>query len=118
MSSQPNTIDYIEFPANDFEATKHFFSSVFGWTFEDYGEEYTAFSHSGVCGGFYKSDLTSSTQNGGALVVLYSPNLEDTQAKIEQAGGKIQVPIFLFPGGRRFHFEEPSGNELAVWSDK
>ena len=55
---------------------------------------------------------------GGALIVLYSNNLEATQAKIEQAGGNIVKPIFPFPGGRRFHFTEPSGNELAVWSEQ
>ncbi|MFQ5753829.1 MAG: VOC family protein [bacterium] len=111
-------INYVEFPAKDIEATKAFFTEVFGWSFVDYGPEYTAFSNEGIDGGFFKSDLTSSTANGSALIVFYSKNLEQTQLKIENAGGSIIKPIFSFPGGRRFHFTEPSGNEFAVWSDK
>ena len=79
--------------------------------------EYCAFSNSGLEGGFFKSELSSSTANGSALIVLYNDNLERTLKEIEAAGGKISQPIFSFPGGRRFHFIEPSGNELAVWSD-
>jgi predicted enzyme related to lactoylglutathione lyase len=110
-------INYVEFPSRDIEATKTFFETVFGWTFEDYGPEYAAFSSQGVDGGFYKSDLSSSTENGGALVILYSDSLDVVQARIEQAGGSIVKAIFSFPGGRRFHFTEPAGNEMAVWSD-
>jgi predicted enzyme related to lactoylglutathione lyase len=110
-------INYVEFPARNLEATKTFFVKVFGWSFEDYGSEYAAFSNQGIDGGFYKSDTASSVENGGALIVLYSDSLEDVQEKIERAGGSILKPIFPFPGGRRFHFMEPSGNELAVWSD-
>ncbi len=111
-------INYIEFPAKDLAATKRFFSRAFGWNFVDYGPEYTAFSNQGVDGGFYQSDLHSSTADGAALVVFYSHELEATLARIEQAGGKIVKPVFSFPGGRRFHFADPSGNEFAVWSDK
>ena len=110
-------INYVEFPSRDIEATKTFFETVFGWTFEDYGPEYAAFSSQGVDGGFYKSDLSSSTENGGALVILYSDSLDVVQARIEQAGGSIVKALFSFPGGRRFHFTEPAGNEMAVWSD-
>ena len=110
-------INYVEFPARDIEATKAFFVDVFGWSFEDYGPEYAAFTNQGIDGGFYKSGLASSAEAGGALVVLYSDSLEDTLARIERAGGSIRKPIFIFPGGRRFHFVEPSGNEMAVWSD-
>lgn len=110
-------INYVEFPAKDIEVTKAFFTSVFGWSFVDYGPEYTAFSDAGIDGGFYKSDLNVSTDNGSALVVIYSKNLEKTQSKIENAGGSILRPIFSFPGGRRFHFIDPNGNEYAVWSD-
>jgi predicted enzyme related to lactoylglutathione lyase len=110
-------IDYVEFPARDIEATKSFFSAVFGWSFEDYGPDYVAFSNQGIDGGFYTSDLASSTQNGGALIVFYSKELESTQSKIVEAGGEIIRPIFSFPGGRRFHFSDPNGNEFAVWSD-
>lgn len=111
-------INYVEFPANNLAATKSFFGQVFGWSFKDFGSEYTAFSDSGVKGGFFKSELKADTAKGSALVVLYSSDLEDTQAKVVEAGGSIVKEIFSFPGGRRFHFAEPSGNELAVWSDK
>jgi predicted enzyme related to lactoylglutathione lyase len=110
-------INYVEFPAKNIQATKDFFKKVFGWSFEDFGPDYTAFSAQGLDGGFFKSDLSSLTANGAALIVFYSENLETTEAKIENAGGMIIRPIFSFPGGRRFHFTEPSGNEFAVWSD-
>ncbi len=110
-------INYVEFPAKDIEATKAFFNSAFGWTFVDYGPEYTAFSNEGLDGGFYKSDLSVSTEAGSALIVFYSKDLERTQSKIENAGGTIIKPIFSFPGGRRFHFGDPNENEYAVWSD-
>jgi len=111
-------INYVEFPAKDLGATKSFFTAVFGWTFVDYGPDYTAFPNAGLDGGFYRSGLNASTGNGSALVVLYSADLEQTRANIEAAGGVIVKPAFSFPGGRRFHFSDPNGNELAVWSDK
>ena len=110
-------INYVEFPAKDIEATKAFFNSAFGWTFVDYCPEYTAFSNEGLDGGFYKSDLSVSTEAGSALIVFYSKDIERTKSKIENAGGTIIKPIFSFPGGRRFHFGDPNGNEYAVWSD-
>ena len=110
-------INYVEFPARDLESTKIFFKAVFGWTFEDFGPDYTAFSDQGIDGGFFRSDRYASTDAGSALVILYSDSLEVSQERIQQAGGKILKPIFSFPGGRRFHFAEPSGNELAVWSE-
>lgn len=109
-------INYIEFPASDLVSTKAFFEAAFGWEFVDYGPEYTSFSDAGLSGGFYQSPLKAGTDEGSALVVLLSDALEETQARVERAGGKIVKPIFSFPGGRRFHFTEPSGNELAVWS--
>ncbi|PCJ32555.1 MAG: glyoxalase [Gammaproteobacteria bacterium] len=108
-------LNYVEFPAKDIPATKRFFKQAFGWEFEDFGPDYTAFSDQGLDGGFYKSDLSSSSKNGAALLVLLSQNLEETQAKVEAASAKISQPIFSFPGGRRFHFIEPSDNEFAVW---
>ena len=110
-------INYVEFPSKDIEVTKEFFTSVFGWSFVDYGPEYAAFSNAGIDGGFFKSDLTSSSEKGGALIVFYSKELEKTQSKIEDAGGSLLKPIYPFPGGRRFHFTDPGGNEYAVWSD-
>lgn len=110
-------INYLEFPAKDMEATKAFFQTVFGWQFVDYGPEYSAFSNAGIDGGFYLSEQLISSKNGSALVVFYSKDLEETQGKIEIGGGVIFVPIFSFPGGQRFHFNDPNGNEFAVWSD-
>lgn len=110
-------INYVEFPASDLEATKSFFSDAFGWSFQDYGPEYTAFFDAGLEGGFYKSELKASTANGSALIVFYSNDLEETLSKVVESGGSVVKNIFSFPGGRRFHFVEPSGNEFAVWSD-
>jgi predicted enzyme related to lactoylglutathione lyase len=112
-----NKINYIEIPTKNMAATKTFFTEVFAWPFVDYGPDYCSFSGQGVDGGFFKSDLVVSTNNGSPLIVLYSKGLELTQENIEQAGGKIIKPIFSFPGGRRFHFTDPNGNEFAVWSE-
>lgn len=90
---------------------------MFDWSFEDYGPEYTSFSDSGIAGGFYSSDLHARVETGGALLVLYSNDLEHTYSEVVKCGGKILKEIFSFPGGRRFHFSEPSGNEFAVWSE-
>ena len=110
-----NHIDYIEFKANDLERIKRFYTHLFGWKFTDYGPNYTSFSESGLNGGFEK---TESPVSHGALVVLYHSDLEALKVKVVQAKGEISKDIFSFPGGRRFHFKDPSGNELAVWSDK
>lgn len=111
-------LNYVEYAACNLAATKHFFEQAFAWSFVDYGSDYTAFSNQGLDGGFYNAPLASTTENGGALLVFYSNHLEITEEKVTLAGGKIIKPIFSFPGGRRFHFLEPSGNEFAVWSDK
>ena len=112
-----NKINYVEFHAKHLPATKAFFQSAFGWSFVDYGPEYTAFSDQGLDGGFFQSDLASSPEKGAALIILYSNQLDATLANVEKAGGSIVKPIYAFPGGRRFHFTEPSGNEFAVWSE-
>jgi hypothetical protein len=116
--NQHEKINYVEFPSKDIEATKAFFAAAFGWSFVDFGPNYAAFSDQGLDGGFFKSDLSASTDRGSALVVFYSDSLEQTLENIEHARGTIVKQIFPFPGGRRFHFTEPSGNEFAVWSDK
>jgi predicted enzyme related to lactoylglutathione lyase len=113
----PNKINYIEIPAKDLVATKAFFGEVFGWSFTDFGPEYSSFNDQGVDGGFFKSDLTVSTNSGSALIVFYSDNLEIVQEKVITAGGSVIKPIFSFPGGHRFHFSDPNGNEYAVWSE-
>lgn len=115
--SQHHKVNYIEMPAQDISATKHFFNHVFGWTFVDYGPDYCSFTAQGVDGGFFQSSLVVDTTKGSPLIVLYSSELEATQDSIMKAGGTIIKPIFSFPGGRRFHFCDPNGNELAVWSE-
>ncbi|MBI1289289.1 MAG: VOC family protein [Flavobacteriales bacterium] len=110
-----NHINYIELYAKDLEAVKAFYSTCFGWKFTDYGPDYVAFSNSGLEGGFEKTDKPIVN---GALVVLYHENLEYIKDTILQAGGTIIQDIYSFPGGKRFHFADPAGNELAVWSDK
>ena len=111
-------INYIEFPAKDINVAKTFFSTVFDWEFVDYGLDYVAFSNAGIDGAFFKADLSVSAKKGSALIVFYSNDLEKTQTKIKNVGGTILQDIFSFPGGRRFHFSDPNGNEYAVWSDK
>ena len=108
-------INYIEFKAKDLERTKTFYSKCFGWVFTDYGPTYIAFAESGLEGGFEK---TESEITNGALVVLYHSHLIEIKSIIENAGGTITKDIFSFLGGSRFHFKDPNGNELAVWSDK
>jgi hypothetical protein len=111
-------INYLEFPAKDIKTAKSFFSSVFNWEFIDYGPDYTAFGDQGIDGGFFTSNKTVNSEHGSVLVVFYSERLENTQQKIEHAGGTIIRPVYSFPGGRRFHFTDPNGNEYGVWSDK
>ncbi|MDR6984675.1 putative enzyme related to lactoylglutathione lyase [Rheinheimera pacifica] len=111
-------INYVELPANNLAAAKQFYGQVFGWVFADYGPDYVAFANSGLDGGFYRSAKQSSVAAGAALIVLYSKDLQQTETKILAAGGTIVKPVFTFPGGRRFHFADPNGNELAVWSEQ
>jgi len=111
-------LDYVELPSKDINATKEFFTSVFGWGFDDYGTDYAAFSNQGMDGGFYKSDTTCTSDDGSVLLIFYFEELSTAQKLIEANGGCIVKPIFSFPGGSRFHFMEPGGNELAVWSKK
>lgn len=110
-------IDYIEFPANDLNAVQRFYEVVFCWRFTDYGTEYKSFTDGRMNGGFYFADEKSVTESGAALVVFYAEDLESTQEKVVANGGDVVKPIFSFPGGRRFQFTDPHGNELAVWSD-
>jgi hypothetical protein len=107
-------LDYVEYAVTDLASTKNFYSNVFGWKFEDYGPEYSSFSDGRVAGGFFTSD---EIKTGGPLVVIYASDLEGAQKKVEDAGGQIVKEIFSFPGGRRFHFADPTGHELAVWSN-
>lgn len=110
-------INYLELPARDLDAVQHFYEGAFGWSFTDYGPEYRAFNDGTIDGGFYQAELSSSTENGAALIVLYAEDLEKTRDTVLGNGGTIIKEIFSFPGGRRFHFTDPNGNELAIWSD-
>jgi uncharacterized protein len=112
-------INYIELAVTDIAATKKFYSSVFGWSFTDYGPDYTSFSASaaGLDGGFYKADPHEPLAKTAPLIVIYSSDLPATEAAVLAAGGTIVVPTFEFPGGRRFHFADNVGNVLAVWSE-
>jgi predicted enzyme related to lactoylglutathione lyase len=116
MVSEQNDkrIDYIEFPAEDLERIKKFYGEVFRWKFTDFGPDYTSFEDGRLAGGFRKGESSA----GGTLAVIYAVELEAVESEIVKAGGKIVKPIFAFPGGRRLHFHDPAGNELAVWSDK
>jgi predicted enzyme related to lactoylglutathione lyase len=117
--STHHRIDYVEAPSRDLEATKRFFTDVFGFGFTDYGPDYTSFAEAagGVNGGFFRSDAVACTERGSALIVFFSNRLEHTRDQVTQAGGTISKPIFSFPGGRRFHFQEPGGSEFAVWGE-
>ncbi len=107
-------VDYIELPGGQLAATKRFYADAFGWTFQDYGPTYAGLENAGIDGGF-SADPGQATEK--PLVILYADDLEAALDKVTAAGGEISVPIFAFPGGRRFHFRDPAGNELAVWSE-
>jgi uncharacterized protein len=109
--NRDQTIDYIEFSATDIESTKKFYNQVFGWEFEDYGPDYTSFKDGRLAGGFMKGTPAPA----GTLVVIYVDDLPDAERRVKAAGGKISKETFSFPGGSRFHFTDPNGNELAVW---
>ncbi|WP_040280979.1 VOC family protein [Psychroserpens damuponensis] len=114
MSQPNNNINYVELYANDLDSIKSFYTNIFDWTFTDYGPNYTSFSNSGLAGGFEK---TNKPIVNGALIVIHHHNLEEIKQKISAHGCTISVDIFSFPGGKRFQFIHPSGNELAVWTE-
>ena len=103
------------FPATVVAKAKRFYTDVFGWKFTDYGPDYTSFEDGRLAGGFAKA---ASAAAKGPLIVIFGMDLTAIEAKIRKAGGTIVKPVFDFPGGRRFHFTDPNGNELAVWSDR
>ncbi len=113
-----NGIDFIEFPAKDVAAlkdTKSFYAEVFGWSYKDWGDDYSDTQSSGLASGI---NADARHRPNHALAVIYSTELEATLERVRAQNGKITKEIFSFPGGRRFHFIDPSGNELAVWSDR
>ena len=116
MSNVNNSINYIEFPMVDKDATKQFYGQVLGWKFTEWGPAYISFSGAGVEGGFNGKSAIFATEPG-VLVVLYVDDLPLKLKEVQDAGGEIIKPIYSFPGGTRLHFLDPSGNELAVWSE-
>ena len=108
-------IDYIELGATDVAAARRFYESAFGWKFTDYGPDYTSFEDGRLTGGIRQQDVVA---RGGPLVIMFAMDLADAERRVVEAGGRVVKPVFSFPGGRRFHFADPSGNELAVWSDR
>ena len=115
MTKLDKTINYIEFPVNKIAETKTFYQQVFGWEFTDWGPNYISFSGAGIDGGFNGESKVEATKPG-ILVVLFADDLEGTLDKVKAAGAEIIAEIYDFPGGRRFHFLDPNGNELAIWS--
>lgn len=110
---QDRQIDNIEFNVSDIERSKTFYAAAFGWRFTDYGPTYTEFTDGRLTGGFTTGE---NIRPGGPLVILYADDLAGTQKRLEDAGARITRPVFAFPGGQRFHFIDPDGYELAVWS--
>jgi predicted enzyme related to lactoylglutathione lyase len=109
-----HAIDYVEFTVRDLAEARRFYAAAFGWTFNDYGPEYAGIQGPDrELGGLRQ---TAALRQGGPVVVLYSDNLDSSLSAVRAAGGTVLKEPFPFPGGRRFHFADPSGNELAVWS--
>jgi predicted enzyme related to lactoylglutathione lyase len=106
-------LDYVELPGTDLPATKKFYGSVFGWTFTDYGPDYVAFDSAGRQGGFNAERKVVSS--GGPLIVIYAVDLDAMESRVRGAGAEI-LTRESFEGGRRFHFRDPNGNEIAVWT--
>ena len=113
-TNRDSKIDYIEFNSSDIEATKRFYNQVFGWSFQDYGPDYTSFSDGRLAGGFRKAQVA---QPLSPLVVIFVDDLKTTEQRVREAGGIISKETFSFPGGSRFHFRDLSGNELAAWHE-
>jgi uncharacterized protein len=116
--SRENHIDYVEFPvpsAQEFASVKRFYQEVFGWSFQDWGEGYSDTKDSGTASGF---SADAAHRPAGPLVVLFATDLEGARERVIKAGGKISKEIVSFPGGRRFQYSDPAGNQLGVWSDK
>ncbi len=111
--SNHQKIDYVELPSTDFDAMKAFYGTVFGWTFEDYGGHYVSFIGAGLEGGF--SPVENTPPRGGAMVILHSNDLAASELAVKAAGAEI-LERHEFPGGSRFQFLDPSGNELAIWT--
>lgn len=119
LEGHHHKIHYIEFAATDMARAKQFYATAFGWTFQDWGPDYVSFDvdSAGMAGGFRLGKPEETSGSAAPLIVLYSKDLQATEAAIVASGGVIVVPTFEFPGGRRFHFSDGVGNVLAVWSE-
>ncbi|MEA9653748.1 VOC family protein [Xanthomonas campestris pv. raphani] len=117
LGARERRIDYIEFASADLEASRAFFAQVFGWQFQAYGPDYLAFNDGRLDGGFYRA-AAAPPADTSPLVVLYADDLAPVLEQVVAAGGQIVKPVFGFPGGSRFHFREPGGTTLAVWSER
>jgi hypothetical protein len=115
QTAHDRRIDYIEIPVTDVARGKRFYQAAFGWEFTDYGPDYTSFADGRLSGGLRKAPAPPA---GGVLVVIYAADLEALRGRVLAAGGKLVGQDHVFPGGRRFHFTDPAGNELAVWTDR
>jgi len=111
-----NRIDYVEIPVTDLQKAREFFAALFEWSFQEWGDDYLSFSDGNLDGGFRHA--TEPAPATGILLIFYSENLEQSVGRVEALGATISEPIFPFPGGRRFHFIDPTGTEYAIWSDK
>jgi len=116
MANKNNSINYIELPMIKNSETKKFYQQVFEWEFTDWGPDYISFSGANIDGGF-NGVGDAEISRPGVLVVLYAKDLDKKLEEVIQAGGEISKPTFEFPGGKRFHFLDPNGNELAIWSE-
>ncbi|MBU2678072.1 MAG: VOC family protein [Gammaproteobacteria bacterium] len=114
MVSVENRIDYVEIPVTDLKKTRDFFSSLFGWSFQEWGDDYMSFNDGRLDGGFRRS--AEAAPSTGVLVIFYSEDLERDVERVKELGAVISKEIFSFPGGRRFHFVDPVGTEYALWS--
>ncbi len=115
MAASQHRIDYVEFPATDLARVRSFYERIFNWKFTGYGPDYESFEDGRIAGGFCRTDTAGAAR---PLVVIYAEDLAEMQDRIRAAGGAVVRETFSFPGGRRFHFTDPSGNELSVWSDR
>jgi uncharacterized protein len=121
-SENDRRIDYVELSVRDIARSRDFYGKAFGWSFKDYGPAYCEFGDGRLTGGFALGGEGNPggpiNSGGGPLVILYAADLDETERRVAKSGGKIVKPIYSFPGGRRFHFADPDGYELAVWSEK
>lgn len=116
MLRAENRIDYVEIPVTDLKKAKVFFTALFGWSFQEWGDDYLSFNDGQLDGGFCRAQEPVAA--GGVVLIFYSANLERDVVRVEELGATISQAVFTFPGGRRFHFIDPTGTEYAFWSDR